>query len=278
MERENRYTVLKNKDLTVEQLKILQHWQRGIDAKRLQNNRDPLRCMVIESDWSEYEPAWKAIESRVASCSEESNNSKITEERLLDTCPKCGEEGMEVRGEGIFGCCACGYTPSYGEPVGTNVDLDFHPDCCALIEEQVTHQPFDDTAWRLFFDVIEGRHPALDIPRVQAEVDRLRNGAGMLEEKTIECRKYLNLHHTLAVNEAGIKGILCDALKIEHYQHSLYELSKMVTVKISALRDVADEYDHLIRHMDGGGDFYDFQLKHRLPPLAECSYPSHMRD
>lgn len=47
--------------------------------------------------------------------------------------------------------------------------------------------------------------------------------------------KYFNLHHTLAVQEAGIKGILCDALKIEHCQHDLYELSQMVTAKLKDL-------------------------------------------
>jgi hypothetical protein len=50
-----------------------------------------------------------------------------------------------------------------------------------------------------------------------------------------------DLKNRLAVQEAGHKGILCDALGIEHYQHDLHELTLIVAARISdldtALRD-----------------------------------------
>lgn len=58
---------------------------------------------------------------------------------------------------------------------------------------------------------------------------------GSIEELTVKYNKYFNLHHTLAVQEAGHKGILCDALGIEHYQHELHELTLMVTARITEL-------------------------------------------
>ena len=35
-------------------------------------------------------------------------------------------------------------------------------------------EPIDDRGWQLFFDVLDGRHPAIDLPRARNEVFRLR--------------------------------------------------------------------------------------------------------
>lgn len=77
--------------------------------------------------------------------------------------------------------------------------------------------------------------------------------ADELAEMKEQYLKYFNLHHTLAVNEAGIKGILCDALKIEHYQHDLYELSQMVTKELIERQT----------HIKSLGECHDIDLRER---------------
>ena len=69
MKRENLYVVIKRKDI----LKYLDfgdaamlHALAGrISDKRNEDNRLDLECVVVESDWPEYEPTWAAIEARV---------------------------------------------------------------------------------------------------------------------------------------------------------------------------------------------------------------------
>ncbi|MWK59391.1 hypothetical protein GO594_25670 [Pseudomonas otitidis] len=57
-QRENRYIVIKRKDLDLPQEESLLHLISG--------NHIPTReCLVIESDWPEYEPAWRMIQARV---------------------------------------------------------------------------------------------------------------------------------------------------------------------------------------------------------------------
>jgi len=33
---------------------------------RERNGKQPLECVVVESDWPEYEPTWEAIKQRMA--------------------------------------------------------------------------------------------------------------------------------------------------------------------------------------------------------------------
>lgn len=70
MEREDRYIVLKLKDvghfLSAEQRMDLDDILGTINAYRKQLNKPtPLKAVVVESDWPEYEPVWKMIEARV---------------------------------------------------------------------------------------------------------------------------------------------------------------------------------------------------------------------
>lgn len=69
MERENRYLVIKFKDaieaLTVEQREELRRISLAIAAHRLDNGKQPLDAVVVESDWPEYEQVWEMIEARV---------------------------------------------------------------------------------------------------------------------------------------------------------------------------------------------------------------------
>ena len=67
--REARYVVLKNADimqcLTVNELIELRRIQAKAVAHRAKLGKPRLDCVVVESDWPEYEPTWKAIESRM---------------------------------------------------------------------------------------------------------------------------------------------------------------------------------------------------------------------
>lgn len=69
MKREKRFTVLKNKDieayLTYEDQIQLDDLCRKINRSRLLAEKAILQCVVVESDWPEYEKVWKMIEARV---------------------------------------------------------------------------------------------------------------------------------------------------------------------------------------------------------------------
>lgn len=69
MERENRYLVIKFKDaieaLTVEQREALRGIAIAVTAHRLDNGKQPLDAVIVESDWPEYEQVWEMIEARV---------------------------------------------------------------------------------------------------------------------------------------------------------------------------------------------------------------------
>ncbi len=56
-EREERYIVVKRKHLTKQVEQELRLLLQDAEVKTIE-------CLVIESDWPEYEPTWKAIESR----------------------------------------------------------------------------------------------------------------------------------------------------------------------------------------------------------------------
>ncbi len=69
--REDRYLVLKRTDIekakermTAKDWDNFQYVVGLINYTRKKNNKQPLKCVVVESDWPEYEPTWKAIEIR----------------------------------------------------------------------------------------------------------------------------------------------------------------------------------------------------------------------
>ncbi|MDC3312709.1 hypothetical protein OAV22_02105 [Flavobacteriaceae bacterium] len=69
MNRENRYEVLKISDvseaLNAEEKEALIHITETVAAWRERNGKIPLSCVVVESDWPEYEFVWGMIEDRV---------------------------------------------------------------------------------------------------------------------------------------------------------------------------------------------------------------------
>ncbi len=67
--REARYVVLKSADvmqcLAVSELIELRRIQAKVEEHRAEIGKPPLDCVVVESDWPEYEPTWNAIEARM---------------------------------------------------------------------------------------------------------------------------------------------------------------------------------------------------------------------
>lgn len=68
--REDRYLIMKFKDvrkyLTDTEKEILIALTKKITKGRCDDEKDQLDCVVVESDWPEYEPTWRAIEERMA--------------------------------------------------------------------------------------------------------------------------------------------------------------------------------------------------------------------
>lgn len=68
--RESRYTVLKVSDiqeyLTIEEIVELIQIEKKINHNRKIAGKEPVEAVVVEHDWPEYEPTWKAIEKRVS--------------------------------------------------------------------------------------------------------------------------------------------------------------------------------------------------------------------
>ena len=66
---EDRYIVFKLSDveryLTDADRAHLAMMKNEIDAGRDCANKPPFKGLIVESDWPEYEPTWKAIEARV---------------------------------------------------------------------------------------------------------------------------------------------------------------------------------------------------------------------
>lgn len=72
-QKEQRYIVIKLSDLeetkkrlTATQFETFEHVCTAVAAVRVHGlKKQPLECVVVESDWPEYGPTWKAIEDRV---------------------------------------------------------------------------------------------------------------------------------------------------------------------------------------------------------------------
>ena len=84
MERENRYLVIKRSDLEATKSKVTAaefetfcHVCEMVEATRnIGLKKSPLCCVVVEHDWPEYEPTWKAIEKRVDERTAEQNSQR----------------------------------------------------------------------------------------------------------------------------------------------------------------------------------------------------------
>ena len=81
--REERYIVFKLSDLG-NSLKgdEIRKLAREYAEHRKQLGKKPLDCVVVESDWPEYEPTWKAIEARVTGA------QSVPEESAIQTAAR----------------------------------------------------------------------------------------------------------------------------------------------------------------------------------------------
>ena len=81
--REARYAVLKSADvmkcLTVSELIELRRIQARVAEHRTAIGKPRLECVVVEKDWPEYEPTWKAIEVRMTGSLKESAVPSVPE-------------------------------------------------------------------------------------------------------------------------------------------------------------------------------------------------------
>jgi len=65
--REDRYIVIKRSDLPKDWPYVLGdliHVCETVDFERAKRGKNPLKCVVVEHDWPEYEPTWAAIKKR----------------------------------------------------------------------------------------------------------------------------------------------------------------------------------------------------------------------
>lgn len=63
--REDRYFVFKRSDVPPHAIAMLESLREIADKLRETKGKGPLECVVIESDWPEYEQVWEMIEDRM---------------------------------------------------------------------------------------------------------------------------------------------------------------------------------------------------------------------
>jgi hypothetical protein len=125
MKREIRYLVLKLKDvqcLSQADQAALKYIAAKVDVIRMGRNKIPLACVVVESDWPEYEPTWQAIERRVDAAVEGESIPEVCTKEMDELAQAIGEDYQDDK------CPVCGK----GEPnvaVGKYGNLSVCEDC-----------------------------------------------------------------------------------------------------------------------------------------------------
>ena len=107
--REARYAVLKSADvmqcLTVNELIALRRIEAKVGEYRAEIGKPPLDCAVVESDWPEYEPTWRAIEARVTGTQPSPaalvGARKVTRDFRWDSITQCHVPLLKVEFEPI---------------------------------------------------------------------------------------------------------------------------------------------------------------------------------
>ena len=93
--REERYIVFKlsdvKKDFFPSEISQLLELYETQQSMRKQNGKPPLDCVVVESDWPEYEPTWRAIEARVTGAQPAAMEPTM-QDALMKFDPATGEE------------------------------------------------------------------------------------------------------------------------------------------------------------------------------------------
>lgn len=103
--REDRYIVLKIRDVkdALSSLEIceLERILKRVDGYRKTTNRIPLVCVVVESDWPEYESVWAMIEARMT------GKARAQASGVPDTCKYCFGSGRQMNDSGELVPCNC---------------------------------------------------------------------------------------------------------------------------------------------------------------------------
>lgn len=95
MRREERYTVIKNRDisryLTFTEAATLVDLCKKINQERIVDGRGEIKCVVVEHDWPEYEPTWAALAARIDSGAPKVDRDDFP--RFTNVyCSNCGRE------------------------------------------------------------------------------------------------------------------------------------------------------------------------------------------
>jgi hypothetical protein len=136
LKREERYIVFKLSDverfLTDADRAHLAMMKNEIDAGRDCANKPPFKGLIVESDWPEYEPTWKAIEARV------------TEVQPAPSVPEDWKEGVEAVAAMLqkkaddyaeeYGYDDMGVL-SFGEGMCGQIKMDYYTNLIELTEE-----------------------------------------------------------------------------------------------------------------------------------------------
>jgi len=94
--REERYIVFKMSDLgnSLKGDEIRRLAREYAEQRRLKGKK-PLECVVVEKDWPEYEPTWKAIETRVVGTQAQPTPSVPDIDYLVDTLSEFADHHVE---------------------------------------------------------------------------------------------------------------------------------------------------------------------------------------
>lgn len=119
MKRENRYTVLKDKDVKkylneADYTALVQLLAKVADGRE-GDGKPELSCVVVESDWPEYESVWKMIEARVAGGVNQPKTDEQQPAMNKDVSAMTREELENVIGELRLAVIARAYRDLSGE-------------------------------------------------------------------------------------------------------------------------------------------------------------------
>lgn len=129
MKREERYAVLKYADidaaLSDSDKLLLSAVVNKIDRYRKEQGKEPIKGVVVEHDWPEYEQVWKKIQTRV---DRENNNRKF--ETMLDNKERLGYFFVVETHQGKFLITSDAHSPNrLKDYSGYKYRAMFSPDC-----------------------------------------------------------------------------------------------------------------------------------------------------
>lgn len=145
MKREERYAVLKYADidaaLSDSDKLLLSAVVNKIDRYRKEQGKEPIKGVVVEHDWPEYEQVWKKIQTRV---DREDNNRKF--ETMLDNKERLGYFFVVETHQGKFLITSNAHSTSrLTKYSGYQYRALFSPNC------GFDHSEIFTTSWSVYF-------------------------------------------------------------------------------------------------------------------------------